>query len=215
MIKTTVNITIDRIKYSMAYAIIDVTVQTWAGPNESKVMNRESIVVLREELDSRIGDDEDREPVFLFILGEIFQRSMFRVGYGAEVVEIRDMLKIPSMRYLLYYEPGSQPVMDVKFMRLPDKWYEQQAVLLMGMILATKAEGLSLFPNKKEGRCTPEAIARRPISQEEWDAKLRLGWPEYDLENMYSVFVSDEQYEKYLEEEDKDGEEQTRTKGYI
>ena len=207
MIKTTVNITIDRIKYSMAYAIVDVTVQTWAGPNESKVMNRESIVVLREELDRCIKDDEDREPLFLFILGEIFQRSMFRVGYGAEVVEIRDMLKIPSMRYLLYYEPGEQPVMNVKFMRLPDRWYEQQAILLMGMILATKAEGLSLFPNEKEGRGTPEVIDRKTISQEEWDNKLYMGWPEYDLENMYSVFISDE--------EDKDGEEQTRTKGYI
>lgn len=200
MIKTTVNITIDRIKYSMAYAIVDVTVQTWAGPNESKVMNRESIVVLREELDSRIGDDEDREPLFLFILGEIFQRSMFRVGYGAEVVEIRDMLKIPSMRYLLYYEPGSQPVMNVKFMRLPDRWYEQQAIMLMGMILATKAEGLSLFPNEKEDRGKPGVIDRKVISQEEWDNKLYMGWPEYDLENMYSVFISDEQYEKDFEE---------------
>lgn len=202
MIKTTVNITIDRIKYSMAYAIVDVTVQTWAGPNESKVMNRESIVVLREELDSRIGDDEDREPLFLFIIGEIFQRSMFRVSYGAEVVEIRDMLKIPSMRYLLYYEPGSQLVMNVKFMRLPDHWYEQQAIMLMGMVLATKAEGLSLFPNKKEGRCRPEVTARELISQEEWDNKLNLGWPEYELENMYSVSVSDEQYEKQKNEED-------------
>ena len=208
MIKTTVNITIDRIKYSMAYAIIDVTVQTWAGPNESKVMNRESIVVLREELDSRIKDDEDREPLFLFILGEIFQRSMFRIGYGAEVVEIRDMLKIPSMRYLLYYEPGSQPVMNVKFMRLPDRWYEQQAIMLMGMILATKAEGLSLFPNEKEDRCTQGVTIKKPIRQEEWDNKLYMGWPEYLLEKMFYVSESAAQYKEDFEEwKDKKEEE--------
>lgn len=201
MIKTTVNITIDRIKYSMAYAIVDVTVQTWSGHDEGKLNIKESLVVLREDLDKHITSDGDIESMFLFIVGEIFKRSMFRIGYGAEVIEIRDMIQ-NSKKYLLYYEPGSQPVMDVKFMRLPDKWYEQQAILLMGMILATKAEGLSLFPNRKEDRRTPEATARRPISQEEWDNKLNLGWPEYELENMYSVFVSDEQYEKQKNEED-------------
>lgn len=35
---------------------------------------------------------------------------------------------------------------------------------------------------------------KKPISQEEWNSKLYLGWSEYDLEKIYSVFISEEQY---------------------
>lgn len=46
---------------------------------------------------------------------------------------------------------------------------------------------------------TLEEPIKKPISKEEWDKKLYLGWSEYDLEKIYSVFISDEQYGKDLE----------------
>ena len=236
MIKTTINISIDNIRYSMAYAIVDVTVQTWAGSNESKVVIKEPLVVLREDLDRRITSDGDTEPLFLFIIGEIFQRSMFSIGYGAEVIEIRDMVQ-NSNKYLLYYEPGVRSMINVKVMRIPDLWYEQQAFVLMGMILATKAEGRSLFPNEKEDRGTSGVTIRKgkgriklykpnseedrgtsgitirkPISKKEWFEKLEFGWPEYELTKQYYV---SESASKDREEENENGEKETRTKGYI
>lgn len=51
----------------------------------------------------------------------------------------------------------------------------------------------ALLESREEG-------SKKPISQEEWDNKLYLGWSEYDLEKIYSVFISDEQYGKDLEE---------------
>lgn len=52
----------------------------------------------------------------------------------------------------------------------------------------------TLLESREEG-------SKKHISQEEWDKKLYLGWSEYDLEKIYSVFISDEQYEKENKEE--------------
>lgn len=73
----------------------------------------------------------------------------------------------------------------------------------------------ALLEKRKEG-------IRKPISQEEWASKLYLGWSDHDLEKMFYVSESDEQYEKRLEEwkrkqnkeECNDGK-QTRIRGYI
>ena len=49
------------------------------------------------------------------------------------------------------------------------------------------------LPIEKEDRCTPEVTTRKPISQEEWDSKLYLGWSVYDLEKIFYVSNNEEE----------------------
>ena len=105
-------------------------------------------------------------------------------------------------------ESLSDTILDrANYLIMLDMWIKQLPTKRYKKIYADNKvfDTISILEERDEEVSDVSGVTiKKHISQEEWDSKLCLGWPEYDLEKIYSVFVPEEQYREEWDTYDKD-----------